>query len=430
MAMFVLVLTLIIVNSDAIRFRFIIDTNRHLVRPDWTSEDMRQGTATVEEMERRKAWIIEHSKGRGENDINYLTSGRFVSPLNDVDLQTIERFYFNRGSGIWGRTFVLDRMHGRVYYNPQHRWSWLESMPYSAEFIDDDFNRLIQAIEESNLFTWQEYYVGLVDTLVLGWGTGWSMAIQFSDGTILRRGGSRFHSLGINDHLPPLDEFAVLTNFVETMGARVITRHNIAMTYMGSQIWVTEDMVRGIATMEEIEMQKAWTIEHSRNEGRYNLDYLIQGSFVSPANNIDLQTIERFVFSFGGGGTIRDWLVLDRMHGRVYQGVFRDTLDLTSSSHLFSGEFIEDDLNRLIQAIEESNLFDWQEYYPSPVDVETELLISYWSMAIQFADGSILRREGSIHPDSDLSRLSELIVLINFTSVMRSEIRERHNLEY
>ena len=193
----------------------------------WTTQDMRQGTATEEEIEAWKTWALEHSKDYsrigGRYNLTYLIRGRFVSAPNDIDLQTIERFIFRHGMFFGGIGLVLDRMHGRVYYNPRLAMvDRLNSIPFSAEFMESDLNKLIQTIEESGLFNWQEYYAGEFEEGLDG-GSSWVVGILFSDGSILRRGGS-----GDNrNYLPPEDEFAVLTNFIRTLGAEIIERHNL-----------------------------------------------------------------------------------------------------------------------------------------------------------------------------------------------------------
>ena len=194
----------------------------------WTTEDMRQGDATMEEIEAWKTWTLEHSKNYsrigGRYNLGYLRRGRFVSPPNDIDLQTIERFIFTHGNHDFGGIgLVLDRMHGRVYYSPHCHYR-VESLHFeqllSAEFVEDDLNKLIQAIKESNLLAWRERYVRYASRRVEdGHGDTWRVGILFSDGSILRRMGS--------GDIPPEDEFAVLTDFIRTFGGEIMERHNL-----------------------------------------------------------------------------------------------------------------------------------------------------------------------------------------------------------
>ena len=183
---------------------------------------------SVEEREEWKAWTIEQSQtGRRRYDLGFLTSGNFVPAANDIDLQTIERFIFTHGGFHSGFGIAIDRMHGMVYYDPHsshfvHRLN--NNNRFYAEYIEEDFTRLIQAIEESGLRDWHGCYCGEFDRYIADSGLGWSVGILFADGSILRRRGSGRH--GNTDWLPPEDEFAILTSFVRTLGAEIIERHN------------------------------------------------------------------------------------------------------------------------------------------------------------------------------------------------------------
>jgi len=399
----------------------------------WTSEDMRQGTATIEELEHRMAWTLEHSNDYGKNNLRYLVRGRFVSPANDIDLQTIERFIFEHGMFHGGRGLVIDRMHGRVYYNPHFAMvQSLQHVPFSGEFTEDDLNKLIQAIEESNLLNWREYNAGRFDERVEDGGSGWAVGILFSDGSILRRGGS-----GDNrNYLPPVHQYEILTSFIETLGAEIIERHNLRISnnVMGNtarqSTWTTQDMTQGTATIQEIERQRAWALEHSRDYGaiggKYRLGYLIRGRFASPPNDVDLQTIERFIFTQGSHDFAGVGIVIDRMHGRVYYSPCHERVEFLDFGQILSAEFVENDLNRLIEVIKESNLLAWQERYITEVEEYVEDGHGdIWFVGILFSDGSILRRRG----DSDMPHQEGLAILTNFIKTMSLEIAERHNSE-
>jgi len=82
---------------------------------------------------------------------------------------------------------------------------------------------LIQTIEESGLRDWQEVYRGESRPRVLDGGSSWLVGILFSDGSIMRRRGS-----GNVTNIPPEmeNEFAILTNFVRTLGAEIMERHD------------------------------------------------------------------------------------------------------------------------------------------------------------------------------------------------------------
>ena len=192
-------------------------------------EDM-ENTRTIIDAERRKAWTLEWSREDwrdsgfhfgGRNNLDYIIRGSFVPAAYDIDLQTIERFVFTHGGFFSVVGLVIDRMHGRVYYDPSSFAEFLPAMRFSAGFRESDLSRLINAIEKSNLRNWQEFYTGEFDGAEDG-GRSWSVGILFSDGSILRRGGS-----GDRNYRPPEDEFSILFNFIETMGAEIIRRHGL-----------------------------------------------------------------------------------------------------------------------------------------------------------------------------------------------------------
>jgi hypothetical protein len=157
--------------------------------------------------------------------LNYIVVGNFIPAPADADLQTIERFVFHSGTSHFGFGLAIDIAHGRVYYEPNggsfgEGILWLHTVDFFANFIEDDLIRLIQAIEASGLRNWDEFYQGEFDDFVEGGGTLWRVGIEFSDGTIMRSGGS-----GHTDFHPPLDQFNILTDFISTIGAEIEERH-------------------------------------------------------------------------------------------------------------------------------------------------------------------------------------------------------------
>jgi hypothetical protein len=163
-----------------------------------------------------------------------------------------------------------------------------------------------------------------------------------------------------------------------------------------------------------------------------NVEYIISGNFTPAAPDINLQTIERFVFItgdvFGGHG-----FVLDRTHSRVHfepqaGSHGRLALGLHAGN---SASLIDEDLVRLIQMIEESGLRDWDEHYRGRT---SEYILDgrvTWDIGIKFADGTILRRGGSgistfndFFPPQD-----QWSILIDFISTIGAEIQERHAAE-
>ena len=176
---------------------------------------------TEAEKAERNAWLLEWNRTGGKYNIGSLAeSDSYLPAPLDVDMNTIERFYFSDGGFDFGITFVLDRMHGGIHFDPDRRESTFLPLPFSTEFIQDDLDRLIQVINESNLVRWNEVYQGRLEEGAIGDGT-WNVSILFSDGTMMRRRGS-----GISDDFyPPRSQWNILVNFIETMGAEIEQRH-------------------------------------------------------------------------------------------------------------------------------------------------------------------------------------------------------------
>jgi len=160
-----------------------------------------------------------------------------IHASNDVDFQTIERFVFLNGGDERGDVLVIDRMHNEVHFMSERgpAISLAERLPleHTAEFIQADFNQLIEALNESGLRNWQEIYQGETDPTMHGGGRYWMVAMLFSDGTIMQRSGNGASIVltpeGItmaDDFFPPQDQWTILTNFVQTLGQEIIERHN------------------------------------------------------------------------------------------------------------------------------------------------------------------------------------------------------------
>ena len=192
------------------------------------NEDL-EDTRTSIDMERIKAWRLEWSINDlhligGKYNLDYIFSG-FTIPANyAVDWQTIERFAFAYRGNRGAVAIAIDKINDRVYFNPTYPIvRLLKTMPYSANFRSEDLTRLIDVVERANLRNWQESYDGEFDTGFAGiTHTFWSMGILFSDGAILRSEGS-----GDRYFLPPEDEFAILFNFIEALGAEIMQRHRL-----------------------------------------------------------------------------------------------------------------------------------------------------------------------------------------------------------
>jgi len=166
------------------------------------------------------------------SNVEHIIRGDFRPAIDDIDLYRIERFVFTFGSASGGEGLVIDKRYGRVYYDPHAESNGLsvvhlDSVEISALFIDEDHERLIQAIEKSNLRNWEEIYHIDFDERIhgVGGGIGWIVGVQFDDGTILRRSGNGFRMF--DDGFPPQYQFKVLIDFVEAIGKEIIERHNV-----------------------------------------------------------------------------------------------------------------------------------------------------------------------------------------------------------
>ena len=154
-------------------------------------------------------------------NVSYIVWDSFFTPApDDADLRTIERFVYVVRNPYMGHTFVIDRTHGRVYYDPHWTAIFLESIRHSADFREKDLDRLIETIKNSNLRNWPDYIEGERRTDTTNWGSTWTVGIKFSDGSILRRSGSGAY----NSH-PPQDQWDVFINFIDTLGQEIIERH-------------------------------------------------------------------------------------------------------------------------------------------------------------------------------------------------------------
>jgi len=149
-------------------------------------------------------------------NVEHVIRGGYTPADIDVDFQNIERFVFMRGSEHSGTGFVLDKMHGRVYFNPRRQIvDMLEFIPYSTVFREEDLERLIVAIEEARLRDWDYLYENEPSDPRSGWG--WQIGILFSDGTMMRRAG--------RNSTPPVEQWDILNDFVLSIGEEIQERH-------------------------------------------------------------------------------------------------------------------------------------------------------------------------------------------------------------
>jgi hypothetical protein len=163
-----------------------------------------------------------------------------------------------------------------------------------------------------------------------------------------------------------------------------------------------------------------WFLAYLEERDKINVDYIISGSSTPADRNVDLRTIERFVFSissehFGEG------FVLDRMHNnRVYYNPRNGRVERLESIP-YSAELKDEDLERLIEMIEKSGMRDWESHYGSEPSDRGGF---GWTLGILFADGTMMRSDGrgGVMPQG-------AGVLLSFIREIGTEIQERHHAE-
>ena len=187
---------------------------------------------------------------------------------------------------------------------------------------------------------------------------------------------------------------------------------------------VPTEIVPGIWTDEG---RAAWLLERDKRI----VDYIISGGYTPADRNVDLRTIERFVFSGRGSWHFLGYgLVIDILHNdRVYFSPPGEG----GITHLefaeYSAEFRDDDLDRLILAIEESGLLDWNPTYEREFIPYGDAETGPWRVGILFSDGTMLRREGWLIADEGHPPEEQFRILSDFVQTLGQEIIERHNAE-
>ena len=163
---------------------------------------------------------------RRKNTVDYVTDGFHIPAANDKDWWEIERFVFTHSispDGHDGYGFVLDRMFGRVYYSPHFPGvRRLDTSDiYSTEFIEQDLENLINALEESSIRNWERYVAGEDTDEDFGSSYGgWRIGILFSDGTI-----RRWRGWGMPDEDFADGQFLILRDYIKAAGEDIIRRH-------------------------------------------------------------------------------------------------------------------------------------------------------------------------------------------------------------
>jgi len=164
-----------------------------------------------------------------------------------------------------------------------------------------------------------------------------------------------------------------------------------------------------------------------------DLDYILNSSFFPQLDidNVDLQTIHRFIFRNGFDGSVHG-LVIDRKNDRAFYEQINPMFYRNLQFASYSAQLTCGDLDKLIQATQDSNLLQWQERYEGRVDPNIRGNHDSWTIGILFTDGTVLRRSGSglsmdnagIFPPED-----EWDVMLDFVRALGQEIIERHAAE-
>ena len=238
-------------DEAAIRAIFDKMTNYEMTREEFMQLDQetrgRVYDILLEEMARNRPPLteeeieelrIQDEEFRRTNLSYIVTGGDFTPASPDVDLQTIERFVFSDNVNIGGFTLVIDRLHGGVHFDrdTSRMFEHINYTQFLSSFQEQDLERLIQAIEESGLVDWEEHYRGRLDPYSTG-GRAWTIGILFSDGTIMRRRGDGLHE----DAFPPNNQFDILSDFIQTLGAEIEERHEAESEVAESEATESDD---------------------------------------------------------------------------------------------------------------------------------------------------------------------------------------------
>ena len=188
-------------------------------------------------------------------------------------------------------------------------------------------------------------------------------------------------------------------------------------------------MLFGEPTEEELNARREELQRRLEEEQRTNLEYIVSGSYQAANRDVDLQTIDRFVFTDSVDPGIGLSLVIDRMYGSVYFDTQLALIFRSIGQHEFSAKFQPGDLEHLISSIELSGLWDWQEQYTATTDSNALGGFRLWRIGVLFSDGTILRRSGSgmwgdenmFPPDGQFD------IMLDFIRTFGAEIEARHN---
>jgi len=195
-----------------------------------------------------------------------------------------------------------------------------------------------------------------------------------------------------------------------------------SLTGCGSQIELGVNIeANWTTTEEEREYQRAWLKEWKRN----NFSYIINSNFNSAPRNADFESMVRFVFS-SGGWEVGETFIIDILHHNktLY---FPHQSGVLHLEGLYSAPFQQSDLERLIQALEDSDFRNWEEEYEGVIrNMEEEGGGSSWAIGIEFSDGTFMRRRSTHGNFFHLLPREQWFALADVIRELGQEVLQRH----
>ncbi|MDR2546495.1 MAG: hypothetical protein LBC96_03160 [Lachnospiraceae bacterium] len=155
-----------------------------------------------------------------------------------------------------------------------------------------------------------------------------------------------------------------------------------------------------------------------------DVHFIVRSKEYTPAaSDMDFHRIERFVFAHNIGG-YGYGIVIDKTYGRTYftphyAAVWALTKDM------YFAEYIEQDMEGLINILEEVCIRDWETDY---VGYNPGSGSDAWWIGALFDDGTIMRRSGSGSVDGR-PPYKQLEVFLEYVYAMGVDIETRHYAE-
>jgi len=189
------------------------------------------------------------------------------------------------------------------------------------------------------------------------------------------------------------------------------------------------ERIAGPPTEEQIEARRILNEELIRNDASAAV---LSSNYTPAAVDVDLRTMERFVFSndISGVGWDGYSLILDAIFGKIYYEPHGARAFERLNFVTFSSELKEQDKDRLIEAIEESGFRNWEvRYQGDPLPEMVMGSVPSWTIGILFDDGTIMRRRGGGFGALAFPPDGQFDILSNFIQTLGAEIAERHEAE-